>query len=387
LPFYKFHLGKILTSLALAFFATGSAGQVISPYTIPQGSVMSPYWVYSGAFKEYWNKSLHPPASKVRELQKASGQTLPPALLQQADAVANMPNRVTLTLIDKGQVVYRHTQYGVYDDSFVISYSMAKSLTSLMVGHAFCSSHIKNLDDKLGDYVPELADTAYGRASIRHVLNMSSGANSSGENGNVFPGVDAAFRSQQISYLETLLKYKDAKRRLFGVLAPGDEFDYKNLDTAALSILVEKATKRPFQQWYEETLVPAAGLARTTAWNLDKDNRPLAHGFFYASPDDWLRIALYSLDIYKGRAGHCLQDYMQQSITKGIRIYNHSQYASYGHQFWTGMKGANSEVFWMRGYGGQFIGVDPKKERLLVAASTKEESSVLSLFANWVNND
>jgi hypothetical protein len=51
------------------------------------------------------------------------------------------------------------------------------------------------------------------------------------------------------------------------------------------------------------------------------------------------------------------------------------------------MKGANSEVFWMRGYGGQYIGVDPKKERLLVAASTKEETSVLDLFANWVNND
>jgi len=40
---------------------------------------------------------------------------------------------------------------------------------------------------------------------------MASGANSSGENGNAFPGVDAALRSQQISYLETLLKYKDAK--------------------------------------------------------------------------------------------------------------------------------------------------------------------------------
>jgi hypothetical protein len=41
----------------------------------------------------------------------------------------------------------------------------------------------------------------------------------------------------------------------------------------------------------------------------------------------------------------------------------------------------------MRGHGGQYIGVDPKKERLLVAASTKEESSVLDLFANWVNNN
>jgi CubicO group peptidase (beta-lactamase class C family) len=120
---------------------------------------------------------------------------------------------------------------------------------------------------------------------------------------------------------------------------------------------------------------------------LDKDNRPIAHGFFYATPDDWLRLALYSLDVYKGRAGACLQDYMQQAMNKGVRIYNHSQYATYGHQFWTGMKGANSEVFWMRGYGGQYIGVDPKKERLLVAASTKEETSVLNLFANWVNND
>ena len=387
MKFNDYNIAKTLTASALAFFAIGSAAQVVSPYTVQPGSVMSPYWVYSGAFKEYRNKSLHPPASKVRELQIADGQTLPAALVQQADAVANSPNRVILTLIDKGQVVYRHKRGEVNDDSLVISYSMAKSLTSLMVGHALCNGHIKDLDDKLGDYVPELADTVYGRSSIRHVLNMASGADASGKHGEPYAGVDADTRNQKISYLEILLKYKDSKRRLFGTLAPGDSFDYKNVDTAALSLLVEKATQRPFQQWYAETLVPAAGLARTTAWNLDKDNRPLAHGFFYATPDDWLRLALYSLDVYKGRAGACLQDYMQQAMTKGVRIYNHGQYASYGHQFWTGMKGANAEVFWMRGYGGQYIGVDPTKERVLVAASTNPDSSIYTLFRNWVNND
>lgn len=387
MTFNGYYIVKTLTSLALAFFAIGSAAQVVSPYTIQPGSLMSPYWVYAGAFNQYTNKSLHPPASKVRELQIASGQMLPAALLQQADAVANLPNRVTLTLIDKGQVVYRHNRDGVNNDSFVISYSMAKSLTSLMVGHALCNGYIKDLNDKLGDYVPELADTVYGRSSIRHVLNMASGADASGKHGEPYAGVDADTRNQKISYLEILLKYKDSKRRLFGTLAPGDSFDYKNVDTAALSLLVEKATKRPFQQWYAETLVPAAGLARTTAWNLDKDNRPLAHGYFYATPDDWLRLALYSLDVYKGRAGACLQDYMQQAMTKGVRIYNDSQYASYGHQFWSGSKGVNSEVFWMIGYGGQYIGVDPTKERVLVAASTNPDSSVLTLFANWVNKD
>lgn len=387
MTFNGYYIVKTLTSLALAFFAIGSAAQVVSPYKIQPGSLMSPYWVYSGAFYQYTNKSLHPPANKVRELQIASVQTLPAELMQQADAVANLPNRVTLTLIDKGQVVYRRNRDGVNDDSLVISYSMAKSLTSLMVGHALCNGHIKDLDDKLGDYVPELADTVYGRSSIRHVLNMASGADASGKHGEPYAGVDADTRNQKISYLEILLKYKDSKRRLFGTLAPGDSFDYKNVDTAALSLLVEKATQRPFQQWYAETLVPAAGLARTTAWNLDKDNRPLAHGFFYATPDDWLRLALYSLDVYKGRAGACLQDYMQQAMTKGVRIYNDSQYASYGHQFWTGSKGVNSEVFWMLGYGGQYIGVDPTKERVLVAASTNPDSSIYTLFRNWVNND
>ena len=387
MTFNGYYIVKTLTSLALAFFAIGSAAQVVSPYKIQPGSLMSPYWVYSGAFYQYTNKSLHPPANKVRELQIASVQTLPAELMQQADAVANLPNRVTLTLIDKGQVVYRRNRDGVNDDSLVISYSMAKSLTSLMVGHALCNGHIKDLDDKLGDYVPELADTVYGRSSIRHVLNIASGADASGKHGEPYAGVDADTRNQKISYLEILLKYKDSKRRLFGTLAPGDSFDYKNVDTAALSLLVEKATQRPFQQWYAETLVPAAGLARTTAWNLDKDNRPLAHGFFYATPDDWLRLALYSLDVYKGRAGACLQDYMQQAMTKGVRIYNDSQYASYGHQFWTGSKGVNSEVFWMLGYGGQYIGVDPTKERVLVAASTNPDSSIYTLFRNWVNND
>ena len=152
MKFNDYSIAKTLTSLALAFFAIGSAAQVVSPYTVQPGSVHSPYWVYSGAFYQYSNKSLHPPSSKVRELQIASGQTLPAALLQQADAVAKSPIRVTLTLIDKGQVVYRHNRDGVNNDSFVISYSMAKSLTSLMVGHALCNGYIKDLNDKLGDY-------------------------------------------------------------------------------------------------------------------------------------------------------------------------------------------------------------------------------------------
>lgn len=387
MKFNGINISKMLATSVIAIFSLGSAAQTVSPSNIQPGAAMSNYWVYAGAFNQYWHKSLHAPASNVRELKMATDQKLPINLLEQANALANSPYRVTLALIDKGQVVFQQHHGGVKDDSFVVSYSRAKSLTSLMVGHALCAGYIKNLDDKLGAYVPELTDSAYGRSSIRQVLNMASGADASGAHGQPGPGVDAALRSQQISYLETLLQYKDAKKCDLGASETGDVFDYKNLDTAALSILVEKATQRPFQRWYEETLVPAAGLAHTTAWNLDKDKRPLAHGFFYASTNDWLRLALYSLDVYKGRAGACLQGYMQQAMNKGIRINSNGDFTYYGHQFWMGMPGVHSEVFWMVGYGGQYIGVDPKKERLLVATSTKSDASVLAFFKNWVNSD
>jgi CubicO group peptidase (beta-lactamase class C family) len=378
---------RTVLSFFLPFCVLGVTAETISPYAVPPGALLSAHWVYAGAFNRYWHKSIHEPSPVVRQLSSATPKLLSPSLLKQADAVANSQYRVILTLVEKGEAVFSYRRSEIQDDSFVISYSMAKSLTSLMVGHAMCAGHIKSLDDKLGDYVPELVDTAYGRSSIRHILNMASGANASGKHGEPTPGVDAEIRNQEIGYLEILLKHKEAKPRLFGRLAPGDAFDYKNLDTAALSLLLEKATQRPFHRLYEETLISAAGLAHKTAWNLDKDKRAIAHAFFYASPDDWIRLALYTLDAYKGRVGPCMQGYMRQVITNGVRVYNYSEHSSYGYQFWTGMPGVNSDIFWMRGHGGQMIAIDPNKERILVTASTHEDPTVLSLFRNWVNSD
>lgn len=346
---------------------------------------MSAYWVYGGALNASAKRSFHSPAASVRDLPLAAEPALPPALAQEAEALATSDQRVTLTLVDKGRVVYRHRRIGVQDDSFVISYSMAKSVTALLVGHALCAGHIKDLNEPLGNYVPELADTVYGRSAIRHVLNMASGADASGSHGEPYPTFSSDLRDQKTSYIDNLLKYKNPQRRLFSTLAPGDAFDYKNLDTAALSLLLEKATQRPMQQWYEDTLVPAAGLARTSAWMLDRDNRAVAHGFLFASPDDWVRIALYSLDAYKGRAGACLQGFLQQGVSQGVRVYNNAESTRYGHQLWTGTPGVNAEVFWMRGYGGQYIGVDPVTERVLVAASRQPNTALVDFFRRWVN--
>lgn len=340
-------------------------------------------WVSSGAFHAGKNRSLHRPVENPRLLEYDLG-SLPINIAAQAEIVANANSSVTLALIEKGKVVFNKRANVVNDSSFVVSYSMAKSLTSMMVGHAMCEGHIKTLEEKVAQYVPELEGTAYGQSSIKNILNMASGTNASGAHGEPYQGFTADLRNQKTSYFENLLKYKEPHTRLFKKVMPGDAFEYKNLDTAVLMLVIERATNMPFHTWYEKSLVNAAALARTSSWTLEKDNRAVAHGLFFATPDDWIRLAIHSLDAYLGRSGECLQGFMRQAVQDTVRIYNNYDYSLYGYQFWVGATGMNSSVFWMNGYGGQQIGVDPVTERIIVVASTARDPAVSILFRDWI---
>ena len=52
---------------------------------------------------------------------------------------------------------------------------MAKTVTAMLVGIAIAEGRIRSVDDPAAAYVPELAGTEYGRTSLRHLLQMSSG--------------------------------------------------------------------------------------------------------------------------------------------------------------------------------------------------------------------
>jgi CubicO group peptidase (beta-lactamase class C family) len=55
------------------------------------------------------------------------------------------------------------------------SFSVAKSFTSTLVGAALRDGHIKSMDDKVSDYIPQMKGSAYDDVSIRQLLTMTSG--------------------------------------------------------------------------------------------------------------------------------------------------------------------------------------------------------------------
>ena len=85
-------------------------------------------------------------------------------------------NPVTGLLIAKDdQILCEHYQYGRTDRDRLISQSMAKSITAMLIGIAIGDGAIKSVDDTAETYVPGFKGTEYGKTPIRDLLHMSSG--------------------------------------------------------------------------------------------------------------------------------------------------------------------------------------------------------------------
>lgn len=90
------------------------------------------------------------------------------------DYLARHPT--TGLLIARGDtILVERYQYDRRDTHRFQSWSMAKTVTSMLVGIAIDEGRIKSVDDLAEAYVPELRGTEYGRTPLRHLLTMSSG--------------------------------------------------------------------------------------------------------------------------------------------------------------------------------------------------------------------
>src|SRR5436190_4215520 len=85
-------------------------------------------------------------------------------------------NPATGLLVARGDtILIERYQYGRTDRHRLTSWSMAKTVTAMLVGIAIAEGRIRSIDDPAAAYVPELAGSEYGRTSLRHLLQMSSG--------------------------------------------------------------------------------------------------------------------------------------------------------------------------------------------------------------------
>ncbi len=74
-----------------------------------------------------------------------------------------------IIVVKNGEIIYERYELGNTEASRWVSYSVAKSVTSMLIGAAIRDGYIESVDEMISDYVPRLKGTPYEQSSIRNV--------------------------------------------------------------------------------------------------------------------------------------------------------------------------------------------------------------------------
>ena len=271
----------------------------------------------------------------------------------------------------------RYPRMRLPSDKFA-SFSMAKSITSLLVGIALDEGKIQSLDDPASKYVPAIADSAYGAISLRHLLRMSSGMlyseNYSGKDDN-------ARMSEYLESQGAITAINVFKGRPFHT--PGSKFNYAGIESIVLNQVVAHATGQSICEFAQEKLWIPMGAQDSATWQLDGAGQAVGQMGFAATARDWVRLGL--MIVNDGKVGDrqvVSKSYLDEATRmsaqpehfhKGNGV---NRLYGYGYQFW--LHGEDQPV--MLGVYGQHLFMNRSRKAVLLITSAWP-STVMPLYS------
>ena len=283
-----------------------------------------------------------------------------PRLAIDVDAFMASQRKAALIVVHDGKV--RLERYGLGFDGAGrwTSFSVAKSMTATLVGAALADGHIKSMDDKVSDYIPQMKGSAYDDVSIRQLLTMTSGVRWNENYGD--PNSDVARFDKQPPEegVESLVSYL---RRLPREAPAGTRWNYSTGETNLVGILVAQAVGKPISEYLSEKVWKPAGMEQQATWILSRTGREISGCCIQAATRDYARFGLFMLDGARVAGKSIVPDgWLAEATTE--RVPTGQPGRGYGYQWWTYADGSYAA----RGIFGQGIFIDPRR-RLVIASN------------------
>ncbi len=284
------------------------------------------------------------------------------------DAYLEDNNTVAFLIIKNDTMQYERYFSGYDAERVVPSFSMAKSVTSLLIGIAIDEHLIQSVNEPITNYIPELKEKGFEKVTILHLLQMTSGIKFNESYVNPF-GDAASF------YYGTDLRKLIRKMRL--EVEPGTRFDYVSGNTQLLGLVLERALKtKTISAYLEEKLWQPLGMEFGASWSIDKKKNGLEKTFccLNARARDFAKIGRLCLNQGNWNGKQIVsKDWIAQS-TKVETIAGSVAY--YQYQWWLPSETGD---FMAEGILGQFVYVNPAKKLIIVRLGKNEGK------ANWWN--
>jgi len=276
-------------------------------------------------------------------------------------------------VLHDNQIVFEKYFHDADQNSRFLSNSVAKSITSVMIGTAVEDGRIKSVNDKAVQYLPYLASGGYRDVTIKNLLEMASGvkfdeAYLSPESEIVRFGTGALLQGRE--------SFHDFAASIKPKIAPGKVFEYQSVNTEVLGLLLEKVTGTPLHAYIEDRLWKKIGpQSDAFLYRGKKQADECAFGCFNATLRDYARFGLMAMSGGKLNGERVVSEAWIRESTKPSAKFLEPSAANdnlgYAYQWWIP---ANSEgAFMAMGIYGQMIYVNPTRHVVIVQTSAWEK--------------
>ncbi len=298
-------------------------------------------------------------------------------------------------LIIKDDALIYEKYFNSSRDAINTSFSAAKSFNSALIGAAISDGYITSVEDKVIEYIPEIAGRGLDDLTIRDLLLMNSGVRY--KERSELPFYNLLLADDARTY------YSTDMRKLAMSVKPdnttiGEAFHYNNFYPLLEGLILERATGMHVAMYLQERFWKPMGAEYPASWSLDSESSGfekmesginaraldfarfglifLHNGLWNGTqilPEDWVAESTQPLNLDT-------RDWGMQSFWPQIGGY-------YKYHWWGFDYGDGSYDFFAHGKFDQLIYIAPRKNTVIVRLGDAPDNNVVwpIVLANLVD--
>ena len=269
-------------------------------------------------------------------------------------------NTNAFLVIRNGVITYEYYKKGFSESSQLPSYSVAKTMTSIIAGQLIAQGKLKESDTFI-KYFPELkTGTSFDRVTVQTLLDMQSGVGVS-DNYPTGPQGWGVAIAQMYATTDIDWFMKHNRKMAF---EPGSKSEYRSVDTQMLGMIIKAITGTTVADYFSKNVWQPIGAKYPATWNVDRvGGTEKTFCCFNAAARDYARVGLAMLNGGQAGSKQIIDPVWLKRMTTPVTKLDHNW--GYGAFVWHPFPGISQA----EGLHGQYIFVNPKTRSLIVKLS------------------
>lgn len=317
------------------------------------------------------------PASPLRQLRQEPGFLAGLPVPDEAGRTWRLDDYLVQTrtaafvVLHEDRVVLERYGRGYDQHSLLNSFSIAKSVLSVLVGLALAEGRIAGLDATVASVCPEFSGKPYGSVTLRQLLTMTSGLIDAS---SLLPGRAEAYYGDDLRDLALRAR---APRATDALAAGAPPWRYSETDVQVLGFVLERAVSMPVSDYLSARLWQPLGMESGALWALDRaGGSEKTFCCLSARARDFARFGQLMRDGGRWNGRQIVPAaWAARSVLPAIEMPDHHRH----QQLWWTPPGSQGD-YYAYGHNGQYLYVNPAARLVIVKFSETRHQDPVPLF-------